>query len=175
MGDGHISLTQVMVTLGNKELGYVKYVAKLITKLFKVKPKIRTRITGHRDVYFGSTEAVKWLLSEGLVHNKVKSQVKIPEWIFSKSSFIDGFLKGFFDTDGSVYRLKFGVQLAFTNRSLPILEGVKNCLSLNGYRPSRTSLFRVYLTRKPDVKRFFSEVIPANIKHGQRFLRFVTD
>ena len=175
LGDGHISLTQVMVTLGNKELSYVKYVAKIITKLFKVRPKIRTRIMGHRDVYFGSTETVRWLLSEGLVHNKVKSQVKIPEWIFSKSSFIDSFLKGFFDTDGSVYRLKFGVQLAFTNRSLPMLEGVKKCLSINGYHPSRTSLFRVYLTRKPDVKRFFSEVNPANIKHRERFLKFVSD
>src|ERR1051326_2953723 len=40
LGDGHLNLTQVTVTLGNKELNYVEYVAGLMEKLFHQRPKI---------------------------------------------------------------------------------------------------------------------------------------
>jgi len=173
LGDGCISSTQTMVTLGNKELDYVKYVSSLITKLFNIVPKIMIRPKGYYVVYFGSTKVVKWLQLNGLVFNKVKGQVKAPDWIFEKSFRMEGFLKGFFDTDGSVYRLHFGVQLAFTNRSRPLLDDIANSLKLLGYYPSKISRFQVYITRKKQVLRFFKNINPANIKHRQRFNEFV--
>lgn len=172
LGDGCLNRTQVTVTLGTKELEYVKYVAKLITKLFKAKAKICRLSNKYYVVYLGSVKALRWLISQGLVHNKVKSQVGIPEWIFTKNKYSKCFLKGFFDTDGSVYKLKFGVQLAFINRSHPLLEGIRKCLLLTGYHPSKISLYRVYITRKSEVKRFFREIGPANPKHTKRFLKF---
>ena len=36
LGDGCLTPTQVTVTLGNKELSYVKHISSLITKLFKL-------------------------------------------------------------------------------------------------------------------------------------------
>lgn len=173
LGDGCISPTQVMVTLGNKEFDYVKHVSKLITKLFSVTPKVYIRKHGYYVVSFGSTMAVKWLLDNKLAINKVKNQVKTPDWILKKKVFMKNFLKGFFDTDGSVYKLRFGVQLAFTNRSLPLLKDIYYSLEKLGYHPSRISRFQVYVTRKRQVLRFFKYVNPANIKHRQRFDRFV--
>ena len=105
--------------------------------------------------------------------NKVKNQVKTPDWILKKKTFMRGFLKGFFDTDGSVYRLRFGVQLAFTNRSRPLLDDIANTLKLLGYYPSKISRFQVYVTRKRQVLRFFRNINPANIKHRDRFDEFV--
>lgn len=169
LGDGHLSSTQVVVTLGNKEVSYVGHVAKLIEKLFSIEPKLTRSARGYYVVYFGSTEVVRWLLSMGLAFNKVKSQVDVPSWIFSDEDYMGSFLRGFFDTDGSIYKLRFGIQLAFTNRSLPMLRSVRRCLSLLGYHPSDMSYFRVYLTRQGDIIRFFQAVSPANAKHKDRF------
>src|ERR1019366_69525 len=108
-----------------------------------------------------------WLLKEGLVNNKVKSQVDIPKWIFKKPEFMQRFLRGFFDTDGSIYKLKFGIQISLSNKSQPMLKSLQRMLFKLGYNPSAVSADRVYLTGIPDVKRFFAEIIPENQKHQE--------
>lgn len=173
LGDGHLTPTQVVVTLGNKEKDYVDYVAKLVSGIFSIKPKIIRSGRGYYVVYFGSTDVVRWLLSMGLVFNKVKNKVDVPSWIFSDRDYIKSFVKGFFDTDGSIYKLRFGVQLGFTNRSQPLLKSLRHCLFLLGYNPSTISCFRTYVTRQNSIVRFFQEVNPANAKHQNRFLMFM--
>ena len=78
-----------------------------------------------------------------------------------------------FDTDGSVYKLKFGIQISFSNRSQPLLCSFRKMLVLLDYQPSRISGPRVYLTRIPDIKRFFEEIKPKNTKHVKRFEKFI--
>lgn len=173
LGDGHISHFQAMVTLGTKELAYVEYVARLIEMLFGGPATVSIRKDGYRDVYVGSVRLTSWLRDQGLVSNKVASQVDAPPWIFSKSEYMNSFLRGFFDTDGSVYRLRFGIQISLTNRSRPLLHSLQGMLSRLGYKPSAVSACRVYLTRKDDVSRFFNEVRPANHKHLQRYVHIM--
>lgn len=170
LGDGHISHFQVIVSLGNKEEKYAMYVRSLIGKIFKTNVKISFRNAGYRDVYLGSVDITSWLLKQGLVHNKVKSQVDVPKWIFSKNNFIKSFLRGFFDTDGSVYKIKYGIQISFCNRSLPILKSLQLMLKKLEYNPSSISLFNMYLTKREDVRRFFKEIKPSNPKHISRYL-----
>lgn len=174
LGDGHLSPTQVVISLGTKESSYAEYVADLLKGLFSATAKIGVRKTGYRDVYLGSTSITRWLQSEGLVSHKVRSQVDVPEWIFSEKKYMEGFLRGFFDTDGSVYRLRFGIQISLTNKSKPLLISLQSMLKTLGYRPSKVGDLRVYLTRVPDVKRFFAEVRPANVKHVRRFDEFIS-
>lgn len=178
LGDGHVSQTQVIVSLGIKELEYVNHVARVVEKVFKIKPSIFIRSSvdrssKYRNVYFGSTTAVRWLLKEGLVHAKVKEQVDIPEWIFSNKKFMKAFIRGFFDTDGSIYKLRFGIQISFTNHSAPLLQSLHRMLIKLGYTPSMVSVGKVYITRIDDVKRFFKEIIPKNSKHQLRFIDFI--
>lgn len=175
LGDGHISHFQIVVSLGNKEEKYAKHVSLLINKIFKVKSKLSIRNAGYRDVYLGSVELTAWLLNNGLVSNKVKSQVDIPVWIFSKDKYIKSFLRGFFDTDGSVYKLKYGIQISFCNRSLPILKSLQIMLKRLRYNPSSISLFNLYLTKRQDIKRFFEEIKPSNNKHIERYLKIEDD
>ncbi len=170
LGDGHISHFQTVVTLGSKELEYVTYVANLLKEIFKTPSTISVRADGYCDVYIGSVEITKWLKEQGLVSNKVASQVSAPAWIFEESRYMRSFLRGFFDTDGSFYLLRYGRQISFTNHSLPLLHSLRNMLLKLEFRPSEVSCGRViYLTRRNDVSRFFKEIQPANTKHIRRF------
>lgn len=172
LGDGHISHFQTIVTLGTKELPYVQYVQKLMQELFKVKATISVKKSGYRDVYIGSTLITKWLKEQGLVENKVAAQVGIPEWIMSDKKYMGAFARGFFDTDGSVYSLRFGIQISLTNRSAPLLLALQDILRKLGYKASETSAYKVYITKRRDVERFFKEIAPANNKHRRRFDKF---
>ncbi|MBI2278547.1 MAG: hypothetical protein HYU81_00570 [Candidatus Brennerbacteria bacterium] len=173
LGDGHISHFQISVHLGTKEAEYAEYVRALITKLFHAPAKIAVRSSKYRDIYLGSTAATAWLLQKGLVGNKVKAQVCVPRWIFLRNTFLKGLVRGFFDTDGSVYKLKFGIQIAFTNYSIPLLEDLQKALAQLQYTPSDISGPRFYLTKRSEVKRFFSEIGPKNPKHRKRFYQFL--
>lgn len=172
LGDGHLSYFQVQVNLGNKDREYVDYLVSLIHKIFNIKPKISFRKTGYIDIYFGSVIITNWLFKEGLVYNKVKSQVDIPAWIFSKKSYMNNFLRGFFDTDGSIYKLKFGLQLSFTNNSKKLLNSLHKLVYKLEYKSSRVCGNRFYITNKSEINRFFKEISPKNPKHLIRFKEF---
>lgn len=172
LGDGKLSYYQVVVTLGTKELSYAEHICDLMEKLFRVRPKIGLRSTGYRDVYIGSRDISEWLQREGLVYNKVLSQVDAPRWIFSNKKFKERFLRGFFDTDGSIYRLRFGLQISLTNKSMPLLRSGQRMLKQLGYQVSKITTIRCYVTKRNDVLRFFEEIKPANPKHVARFHKF---
>lgn len=169
LGDGHISRSQVVITLGNKEKDYVIYVQNKIKTLFGGNPKISVRKTGYRDVYLGSVEIVNWLKKGGMVYNKVRSQVGIPKWILVNKNYYKAFVRGFFDTDCSIYRLKHGNQISFTNYSLPILKSLQKMLFELQYKPSAISSYKIYITKKRNIVRFFKEIKPKNVKHLKRF------
>lgn len=172
LGDGKLSHFQIAVTLGSKEESYALYVVGLMEKNFKVRPKISIRKNGYQTVYFGSVELSGWLKREGLVYNKAKSQVDVPKWIFNNKDFMKRFIRGFFDTDGSVYKLKFGNQISFTNRSIPILKSLRKILIELEYKPSIISVFKVYLTKIEDLRKFFNDVEPKNKRHIDRWRSF---
>ncbi|MDB5255276.1 MAG: hypothetical protein JWL92_652 [Candidatus Nomurabacteria bacterium] len=173
LGDGSLSPTQVVITLGNKERSYAEYVKNLMQRVFNVAPKIAIRKLGYIDLFLGSVVVSRWLVSEGLVYNKVKSQIDVPPWVFTSKSFQRAFLRGFFDTDGSVYRLRYGIQLSFTNHSAPLLVSLQRMLNTLEYQASNVSSSKVYVTQKSAILRFFKEIAPKNQKHIDRFKEFL--
>lgn len=168
-GDGHISRYQISITLGSKELSYAEYVAEKMTLLFAIVPKIIFTKKGHIVVYVGSVALVRYFLEQGLASNKTKAQIKAPEWIFRNEDYMRSFVRGFFDTDGSIYRLRYGSQISFTNRSLPLLEALQRMLRLLEYTVSEISGPRFYITRSGEIRKFFSDIAPANGRHIERF------
>ena len=174
LDDRNLSHFQVAVTLGNKEENYSEYISLLIKHIFHAKPKIAISSKGnYRTVYLSSVIASQWLQSEGLVFNKVRSQIDMPKWIFSQDSYMEKCARGFFDTDGSVYRLKYGVQISFTNHSKPLLFSLQRLLRQLGYRVSEITGHRFYITRDYDLRRFLNEIQPHNQKHLERFKTFL--
>lgn len=173
MGDGHVGHFQVVVTLGASERSYAQYVCGLFETVFESRPRIsRRHTTGHQDVYLGSTSVTGWLKDQGFVSHKTASQPDVPRWIFTKREYMEAFLRGFFDTDGSIYALRHGRQISFSNRSLPLLRSLQKMLRTLGYTPSAVSGWQLYLTKSPDIERFFREIRPANTKHIRRFSAF---
>ncbi|MDD3487124.1 MAG: LAGLIDADG family homing endonuclease [Candidatus Moranbacteria bacterium] len=174
LGDGHITTSQITVTLGKKEEQFVDYVVDLMEKLFNVRPKKAYTKRGDIVVYLGSVRLVRWLFSMGMVSNKVKYQVDFPKWIFDRREFIKKALRGFFDTDGSVYKLRFGTQLSFCNKSRPLLNSTHKMLVLMGFSPSKISNDKnIYLTKKKDLVQYHKVIGFGNKKHEQRFLEFI--
>ena len=113
----------------------------------------------------------------GLAHNKIRAQVDIPRWIFTKPDFMKAVLRGLWDTDGSVYKLRFGVQMSFCNRSEPLIHSVHTLLSQLGFHPSKINgdIQRIYLTRRKELYTFRDMVGFNNQKHAKRFLRFTKE
>ena len=172
LGDGHLSPTQVTVTLGKKD-EYTGYVSNLMERLFKVRPKVATTKDGHYVIYLGSVRLVRWFLDMGLAFNKVNSQVDMPRWCFRNESYMRNVIRGLIDTDGSVYKLKSGnSQISFCNRSSPLLNSARLLLINLGFNPSRISGFNIYLTRKKDLSKYYREIGFNNKKNKKRFLEF---
>ncbi|MBI2268686.1 MAG: hypothetical protein HYU80_04615 [Candidatus Blackburnbacteria bacterium] len=173
LGDGHISPTQVLVHLGNKEQQYCTFIQKLILKLFECHPRAIYTKKGYQVIYVGSTKIVRWLLEMGLMPNKVKGQVDVPAWIWTNKEYMKAFLRGFFDTDGSVYLLASGgMQMSFRNRSENLLKSTRRILETLGFKPSRISSYSIFLTRRDNINKFYSEIRFSNQRHIGRFLSF---
>lgn len=173
LGDGHLAQTQISISVAKREMRYGEYVASLIKKIFGASPKCTAQARkGAYDLYLGSVDVVRFLEKMGLVNNKVKAQVDIPNWIRKKPEYQASFLRGFFDTDGSVYRLRHGVQFSFCNRSLPLLSSVRSILQSLHYHPSHISGYNLYLTRKQELRRYKKEIGFGNPKHLERSIEF---
>lgn len=177
LGDGHISPKngQVFITLNsNLDREFIEFVSKFMGTLFSthtsILPKDKKIAT---DILITSVELVQFLKKIGLYSsNKVRDQVDVPDWIKMNSKFWQPFIRGFLDTDGSIYKLKFGVQIAFTNHSIPLLETTREFLLQLGYHPSKISSYHVYLTRRKDLIRYIQEIGFSNKKHFDRAKSF---
>lgn len=109
----------------------------------------------------------------GLVSNKTKKQVDVPRWIFKKPQYMKACLRGFFDTDGSVYKLKFGNQISLCNTSKPLLRSLQGMLLTLKYKPSSVSGKNLYLTRREDLNRFYLEIGSNNSPKNRRLTEIV--
>lgn len=177
LGDGHLSPSngQIHVYLNfETDHQYVFFVKKLVEDLFGLRvsivPKKGTKAV---DILATSRKLIEYLAELGLnSSNKVKYQVGIPAWVGESKDRKEGFLRGFFDTDGSIYKLKFGVQIAFRNRSTPLLESTRQFLLDLNLHPSSISADTVYLTRKEDLEFYIKEIGFSNQKHLNRAEKF---
>lgn len=180
LGDGHLNFKtgQLYVTLNKiTDYEYVDYVSNLIYNVFKIKPSVtnskRTSELNVSNVYVTSVDLMKYLKSIGLYStNKVKDQAGVPKWIFKNKEFMKYFLKGFFDTDGSIYKLRFGIQMAFRNYSVPLLRETRKIILSLGFHPSKISSNHIYITRRKDLHKYLTEIGFSNTKHFKRAKSF---
>lgn len=183
LGDGGMTKYQVTITLHKSlDKDFITYVKKLCKTLFGVAPKVYDHTNpinkNVQTICFSGVNIVSFLVSIGLViGNKVRQQARVPEWILGDNDYKMACLRGLVDTDGCIFTHKYRVggkeyaykKIAFTNRSLPLLQFVHGtCLSL-GMRPFMMSDVDVRLTSKRDVSRYMQIVGTNNPKHLKRF------
>ncbi len=175
-GDGHVSEYQVSVTTNSDtDKEHAEYVQALLKKLFVVPVScIAKKNKKAFVVYLSSREVVRFLIAKGAVKgHKIRGGVCMPPWIRTRKSYRIAFLRGLFDTDGSVYvdthrinaRMYKNIGMAFTNRSAPLLEDFRQSLSTLGLHPTQKTKYTVFLRREGDIRQYFEVVGSSNPKH----------
>lgn len=175
-GDGHVGKYQVsMTTNAETDIDHAKFVQKLFIALFKTDAHISRRKSAKAVVVVLSSKiASEFFEKQGLTRgNKVAAQLEVPEWIRKNKKFSTAFVRGLFDTDGSVYvdthvirgRLYRNIGLAFTNRSIPLLSFFKNVLETLEFHPTQKTKCVVFLRREAEVYKYFDIVGSSNSKH----------
>ena len=177
VGDGHVRVDRIrpayqIYIFGHKteDAEYLIHLKELILKIFKTEMNFRTRKEENTAMLSKNSKQIVMILYKrfGIFGNKT-NDCGIPEEIMeSEQTVKKSFLRGFFDTDGSIYKLKFGIQMAFCNRALPLLRSARGILVSLGYSPSKVSGYNFYLTRRDDLRKYCQEIRFGNPKHFGR-------
>lgn len=186
LGDGGISNYQVSITLNQRDdREYSFYVAGLMAELFKIKPSIYERPEQSTlTIAASSVNLVEFLVKLGFVTgNKVKQSVGVPSWIFDKKGWQAAFVRGIFDTDGSVYLDKHKIRgrvyknlgIAFSGSSKPLLISVKLILNKLGFSPTDSHKNMILMRRENEIRRYFREIGTNNPKHSKRLKKFLME
>lgn len=183
LGDGHIALSQVTITLNaTDDALYAQYVVALTKKLFGVTPSITKRKNMNAVVIsISRKKLVEFLLELGLsAGNKTTQQVDIPDWIKESQTFSKMSARGLIDTDGCVVNECHNIntkkycytRLAFTNASQPLLLSVFKILEGLDFSPKMRNNKRVQIEKSEEIWRYFKVIGTSNPKHRARFKKF---
>ncbi len=148
IGDGGINNPwQANISLNSEsDLAFSKYILNLTKNLFELEPSIRKRkTTSTLIISIASTTIVNFLVGKGLVRgNKLKSGLKIPEWILERSEYRKACLRGLIDTDGCLYihthkskwnKIYKNIGFNFNSYSPELIEQVAEILQENEITP----------------------------------------
>ena len=183
IGDGGISKNQVVVTqhqIDDKE--YCDFIAKIIYKLFKIKPAIYNRPScSVNNITVSRVELVRFLASLGLpIGNKMNQQIDIPRWIKENDDYLIACTRGLIDTDGCVFCHSYTVKnkiyrykkISFSSRSKPLISSVYHLFSKFNLSPRITkNNFEVRIEGQKNVKKYFYFIGSHNPKHLNRYLK----
>ena len=178
-GDGCLSRTErsVQITItGNKfddEIYLLEHVRPLFHTVFGLEMTSRYRSGENTmDLYRYSKGVALTLHSWGMPIGLKKLENLTPKLAVKGRAFI----KGVFDTDGSVYR-KYGsyAQIQFKTVSKNLMSFIRDKLTRLDFHPTRIrpdeTKHRSLLCRQREVDTFFRVVEPTNPKHLERLKR----
>lgn len=175
-GDGYVGTYQVsVVTNSETDLAHAKYCKQLFHTIFGVQASLRFRNDCKACVVVVSSKCIADILvKKGMVRgHKINGSLRMPEWVRKDITYTKAFVRGLFDTDGSVYLDKHilkgktykNIAMLFTNRSLPLLADFKDALGRFDLHPTQKTNFAVFLRRKEEIRRYFEVVGSSNPKH----------
>lgn len=184
IGDGSVTSHQVTITLHRvDDREYLQFVRDLCRRLFDIEASLTCRRDSSVcNVVISRVRLISFLTSMGLpIGSKVRYQVEIPTWIVSDPQYVVRCLRGLFDTDGCLYidrhhykdQTYYHSAMAFTNRSLPVLNFFKNTLEQLGFHPTQKTPYCIFLRRNGEIIRYFQAVGSSNPKHLNKLQRFL--
>ena len=140
-----------------EEKKYRNYTKELMEELFNISPKSYDKSDRKgTDLTIHNKYVVEGLIEKGIIPgDKVKNQVKVPNWVKKTERNKIGCLRGLFDTDGSVYlrntQKSFG--LNFKNASFPLAKDFKEMCESLGIETQKIPKPKIY--QNPDTKEEF--------------------
>lgn len=180
-GDGHVSRInyEISVTCHKRlDKDYVtNRVSKLFLDLFSLNAAIReSKINNVIKCSVHSKLLSEYLTTNFLIpRGKKKGKLHIPTQIRAEKGFLMSYIRGLFDTDGSIYcRRKKSLVVSIASRDPVFLNEVKNALIELGYSAS-VSGKNLYIYNQEQINRFMREVKPSNMKHLNRYDNFIKE
>lgn len=177
-GDGHVSTIKYQVRMcGHKQLDreYIsKHVFSLFKEVFGVTPFVSEN---NSSLVCGiNSKAVVFFLSSkfGVPLGKKKNRLRIPKDILTNRILLINYMRGLFDTDGSIYRHhKNDLALDITSVSPKFRKDIVIALRKLGFSPTANGK-NIQLYRQNEIHRFFDQIRPANQKHLIKYDAFNT-
>ena len=186
LGDGSFrNRYQITISYNHiSEVPYSEYVEKLVLELFGLKSARRIRKKyGSAELVITSSNLVDFLrkttaISEGTSKNKTI----LPEWLFRSKKCQIGFVRGFFDAEGCIYKHRYFsnnkryayIKIAITNYCAKLLATLSQCFN-NLKIHYRNYNNRIHIYSQEDVRQFLNLIGTNNTKKLSRLAVFVTD
>src|SRR5690606_34828780 len=87
--------------------------------------------------------------------DKIRQQVRIPEWVYSSPAYLIPCLRGLFETDGcfAVREVDHVYFTEFTNHNVSLLDDCQRALEMLGFHPQRGSRY-VRLAQTQEIRLF---------------------
>lgn len=183
MGDGHVGKYQASITTNSEtDAAHARFVRRLILRLFNIPIRIRLRSDVRAcELVISSKEICGFLRKQGMAGNKVRYGVTIPSWVRKNDVHAKAFVRGLFDTDGCVFldthringRTYRHLGIAFTSRTLTLLDFFTITLRALDLHPTQKTKFTVFLRREDEIRRYFKLIGTSNPKHRGRLIEFL--
>lgn len=183
-GDGYVSRYQTGITLDSKtDREYAEYLKSAIEKNFDISVTMRFRKNARAlDLIISSVSFCGQMIRLGMpLGSKLANGIRIPSWILRSEPYLKAFIRGLFDTDGTIYLERKSIKgkeyrylgMAITSASPNFLYDIASALKSLGLSPTNTVRQKsVFLRRQKDVDNYFLEVSSNNSKHSVRYQKF---
>ena len=174
-GDGHLSnfKYEICVVCDAREKEYLNYLKNLFETKFGIaftfyceltKIKLRTY-----SKHLSNILVSKYHLPKG---NKL-GKLKIPPVVYNNKGRLKSYLRGLFDTDGSIYfRRNNEPVIEISNADKRFLLEVKRALETLGFKIAKGKN-RIFIYRKDHILNFFKMIKPANSKHLKKYQNYL--
>ena len=183
-GDGHLSHYQAMVTTNSiTDRHHARFVQRQFQKLFGIHGALHYKRHEHAiNIVASSKKLAIFLEKKGMpIGNKIQNKISAPGWIMKNSSYQVAFLRGLFDTDGSIYLDRHSIRgrvyermgWSISSCADTLLQGMLLILIRLGFSPTSTRQRAVFMRRENDIHRYFREIGSHNPKHVKRYLHYV--
>ena len=175
-GDGHISKinNEICVVSSILEKDYVLYIKKLFEKQFNLKFKMQKQHNKLKLRTYSKKLAELLNKKYKTPRGKKTGKLRIPKQIFNSKKMLTFYIKGLFDTDGTIYiRRKKDVVLEIASVDKKFLNDIKKALKILRFNAG-TSGKNLYLYKKEEITNFFKIIKPANSKHLKKYKIYST-
>jgi intein/homing endonuclease len=175
-GDGHISNSnyEICVVGSILEQDYFDYLKILFENQLGLKFSIQPQHTKLKLRAY--SKRLTNILNEkfGLPKGSKLGKLKIPKQTLTRKKWLRSYLRGLFDTDGSIYlRRERDLVINFSSADSNFLSQANEALKTLDFYPS-IHKNNLYIYRNNEVKRFIKTIKPANSKHLKRYEKFIT-
>lgn len=182
-GDGSINTYQLTISLNDEDdYEYLQWVKQTIECIFQVDVTLhKKKHSKCTNLVVSSKNLTDFLVKLGLPRgDKIRAGLDMPNWIQKNNAYQKAFIRGLFDTDGSIYLETHNksyktysyprMSIVSSSEALRVsLLGTFNALGIQAkFRNNRS----VNIERFTDIEKYFKIIGSSNPKHLKRYEKY---